>query len=185
MGVERWVMARVVVESGEMLRCSRPPWVGILSIGCSPAAAMLKAGPGSGGRRGRAAAAVSVGEASGGRWRRWVSGVTVMEEEVAAAVAAAAAAAAAVVVVVAAAAVVMMATHDCTYFRRRRRSLGAVRAFVASGCFRRSEELGRVGGCHGILGLALGVSTGHLFLGASFTLLLVSTMAHVRRPVLP
>ena len=91
MGVERWVMARVVVESGEMLRCSRPPWVGILSIGCSPAAAMLKAGPGSGERRGRAAAAVSVGEASGGRWRRWLSGVAVMEEEVAAAAVAAAA----------------------------------------------------------------------------------------------
>ena len=64
-------MARVV-ESGETteMRCSRPPWVGILSIGCSSAAPMLQARPGSGERQGRAAAAVSVGEASGGRRRR-------------------------------------------------------------------------------------------------------------------
>ena len=67
---------------------------------------MLQAVPGSGERRERAAAAMSVGEASGGRWRRWLSGVTVMEEEVAAAaVAAVAAAAAAAAAVMAAAAV--------------------------------------------------------------------------------
>ena len=71
MGMERWVMARVVVESGEAteIRCSRPPWVGVLSIGGSPAP-MLQAVPGSGEQRERAAVAVSVGEASGGR-RRW------------------------------------------------------------------------------------------------------------------
>jgi len=64
-------MARVV-ESDETteMRCSRPPWLVILSVGCSPAAPMLQAGPGSGERRGRAATAVSVGEASGWRRRR-------------------------------------------------------------------------------------------------------------------